>query len=219
MSAAQRGRSFRSCLLCTHHYYTTLHINCGLASVFTFSDPYRSCPPPSPPHCRRTNHKTNSNISPTHLALQAALRPCCGGLGVEQVWIKLSKNPTEHYGPCDTDSPFFPFEIFFFLLLSTALVGTEGNSSSFIGHTLTRERKIQAIKLLWCLHIYVLPSYSHPIPTPFSSCSSLGPFSTIQQLIWKPHGYHEITNRYPSSWPNYHTVCVHQMRRSPRVSK
>ena len=98
--------------------------------------------------------------------------------------------------------------IFFFLLLSTALVGTEGNSSSFIGHTLTRERKIQAIQLLWCPHIYVLPSYSHPIPTPFSSCSSLGPYSTIQQLIWKPHGYHEITNRYPSLWPNYHTVCM-----------
>ena len=35
--------------------------------------------------------------------------------------------------------------IFSFLLLSTALVGTEGNSSSNIGHTLTRERKIQAI--------------------------------------------------------------------------
>ena len=51
--------------------------------------------------------------------------------------------------------------IFFFLLLSTALVGTGGNSSSNIGHTLTRERKIQAIstKSEICCDIYVLPSY------------------------------------------------------------
>ena len=92
---AQRGRSFRSCLLCTHHYYTTLHINCGLASVFTSSDPFRNCPPPSPPHCREHQSLTTSNNSPTHFALQAALRPCGGGLGGRSV------------NPCDTDSAFF----------------------------------------------------------------------------------------------------------------
>ena len=87
MFTAQRGRSFRSCLVSTHHNYTTLHINCGLASVFTSSDPFRNCPPLSPPHCREHQSLTNMNNSPTHFELQTALRPLWWGWGVEQVWI------------------------------------------------------------------------------------------------------------------------------------
>ena len=63
--------------------------------------------------------------------------------------------------------------IFFFLLLSTALVGTEGNSSSFIGHTLTRERKIQAIStksknrcdaLIYMSYHHTVILYQHHTP-------------------------------------------------------
>ena len=55
--------------------------------------------------------------------------------------------------------------IFFFLLLSTALVGTGGNSSSNIGHTLTRERKIQAIstKSEICCDVLIYMSYHHTV--------------------------------------------------------
>jgi len=99
--------SLGSCPLSTHHYYTTLHTNCGLASVFTSSDPYRNGPPPPSPSLQRHQSLTTSHNSPTHFELQTALRPCGGGLGVEQVWIKFSKNPTEHYYGL-LSSAFFP---------------------------------------------------------------------------------------------------------------
>ena len=122
------------------------------------SNPCRNCPPPSPPHCREHQSLTNSNNSPTHFELQAALRPCGGGLGVEQVWIKLSKNPTEHYGPCDTDSPFFPFE-HFNLLLPTPVHSSGGYRRQFIffywTHTYQWEENSS-------YKIVVMPSYICP---------------------------------------------------------
>ena len=105
---------------------TQLYTFCGLASVFTSSDPCRNCPPPSPLTADAPIRLTNSNNSPTHSELQAALRPCGGGWG----WSKLkhSKNHTEHYGPCSTDSPFFPFD----LLLSPPVHSSGGYRRQFI---------------------------------------------------------------------------------------
>ena len=142
---------------------TQLYTFCGLASVFTSSDPCRNCPPPSPLTADAPIRLTNSNNSPTHSELQAALRPCGGGRG----WSKLkhSKNHTEHYGPCSTDSPFFPFDLLLSPPVHSTLVGTGGNSSSNIGHTLTRERKIQAIstKSEICCDVLIYMSYHHTV--------------------------------------------------------
>ena len=79
VSAAQRSRSFRSCLLCTHHYYTTLHINCGLASEI----PAEIVPLPPPLTAESTNHKTKAIIHPLILHCKLHSGPVVGGWGGE----------------------------------------------------------------------------------------------------------------------------------------